>query len=156
MSTSLNKQVIDYLTKLQDVYKSLNSTLLATDIKQIEAIISDLQAINHTESKVIIRKQTKKPTFAENHTLHIEQQYEALRGVKLDYANFLSEDDVVSFIENTTRTKALRETTALDLKMLYSILTKDPNEIKGTKQQMYEAISRNIRAKKRGKAFMVN
>ncbi|MFN7253183.1 MAG: hypothetical protein ACK4M9_20780 [Anaerobacillus sp.] len=46
------------------------------------------------------------------------------------------------------------EATAIDLKLLYSLLTGDEKEIKGTKNDIYEAIFRNIRARRRGEAFM--
>ena len=148
----MNHEIIQYLTRLKKIYETIDQKPLKKEITNLEKIIASLlENENSTEPKV---KAAKKNSFKENYQLIKDKNLAAMTGTKLDYTCFSCNDDVVNFIEKNDQAKLLRKTTALDLKLLYSLLTDNPTEIKGTKNDIYEAMKRNVRARKRGEAFM--
>ncbi|WP_096199570.1 hypothetical protein [Bacillus sp. FJAT-45350] len=144
----MNQEIVDYLNRLKNIYQTINKPSLSKDIKRIEKLIDSLDA-----SKEKSVKNFQKPTFKENYESLINKKYVDMTGVKLDYKNFNSVEAVIEFIKDVSQSKLLRETTAVDLKLLYCILTNSSTEMKGTKNEIYEAIKRNVRARKRGEAF---
>ena len=148
----MNHEIIQYLTRLKKIYETIDQKPLKKEITNLEKIIASLQENeNTTEPKV---KAAKKNSFKENYQLLNDKNLAAMTGTKLDYTGFSCNDDVVNFIEKNDQAKLLRKTTALDMKLLYSLLTDNPTEIKGTKNDIYEAMKRNVRARKRGESFM--
>lgn len=147
----MNDQIVEYLTRLKNIYLTIDEKLFQREIKSLEKIIKDLH-----ETKQITTPLTrqKKNSFKANQTFLIERNYSELSGTKLNYEEFLNEDAIVTYFDKNSKTKILKELTVLDLKLLYSLLTEDPNEIKGTKAEVFDAIKRNIRARKRGAAFI--
>lgn len=146
----INQEVAEYLIRLKNIYVSINGKVLAKDITKIEKLINLIQD-NYVESAPKTR--TKK-FFKDQYKSLLEKDYSAMTGTKINYELFDSQDDVVNYVDKNAKNKIFREATALDLKLLYSLLTADPTEIKGTKNDVYDAIKRNVRARRRGEAFM--
>ncbi len=145
----MSKEIVDYLKHLVKIYKAMDAKHFENDIANIERIISDIGVpVKTTEKKA------KKKSFREIYQFLLEKEYHLLTGTKLNYQVFGVSNDIIKFIETNSKADVIKETTALDLKLLYSLLTNDPTEIKGTKSDLYEAIKRNVRAKRRGEAFV--
>ncbi|MFC0470920.1 hypothetical protein ACFFHM_10535 [Halalkalibacter kiskunsagensis] len=147
----MNDQIVDYLIHLKSIYLAIDEKVLRNDITQLDKLIKTLQETSGGKSTT--PPQQKKKVFSESLKILLEKNYDRLKGTKLDYYQLTNQDEVECFIETHAKTKILKDATALDLKLLYSLLTEDPNEIKGTKSDVFEAIKRNIRARKRGEAF---
>ncbi|RXI96476.1 hypothetical protein DS745_22460 [Anaerobacillus alkaliphilus] len=145
----MSEEVVYYLHQLKNLYSALDTKEFDKDIAKIDQIISTFEV----PSKKIEPK-SKKRNFTEMYQLLLAKNFHLLTGTKLNYQVFPNGDDIVHFIEKNSKADVIKETTALDLKLLYSLLTEDPNEIKGTKSHIYEAIKRNVRAGRRGEAFI--
>jgi hypothetical protein len=147
----MNNEIADYLKRLKQIYVAVDEKLFRNDIVALEKIIDSIQ---EKPRETISNPKTQKKTFSDSYHSVIQKNYQDLRGTKLNYEKFTTEDDVVCYFEQNVKTKILKNTTALDLKLLYSLLTGNPIEIKGNKNDLYEIIKRNVRARKRGEAFM--
>lgn len=146
----VNRDIVVYLTKLKNIYVSIGEKQLEKDILKLEKMIGDLK---ETQKETSPKSNPKKSIFKENYQFLTEKKFQAMSGIKMNYAAFSSSDDVENYFKSSTKEKVLREATLIDLKLLYSLLTNDSNEIKGRKNDIYEAIKRNIRARRRGEAF---
>lgn len=147
-----NHEVVPYLMKLKEIYKTVGSKDLGNDVKKLERMILFFSSPKKTDET------PKKRSYKDSLTLILDGNYDQLSGTKLNYSNLSNEVLIIDFIESNSKSKVIKETTALDLKLLYSLLTGDSTDIKGNKNQVYETIKRNIRARKRGEAFtkMIN
>ena len=147
----MNHIIVDYLNRLRNIYLAVDDIVLKQDITKIDHLIKTLEESKETTTSS--QQQKKKKSFSELFNLIAEKKFEELNGVRVDYKNLKNKEEVEHFIEALPKNKILKETTALDLKLLYSLLTGDSSEIKGTKTVIFDAIQRNIRARKRGEAF---
>lgn len=149
----MNNEIIKYLTKLKNIYSVIDEKHLTKEIKNIQIIIQALETYTSENSSPLTKK-LKKPSFQESYECMISRNYEKLVGTKLNYKEFSNPDDVVFFIENNEMKKVIRTTNVLDLKLLYCLLTQQFQEIKGTKQAVYDSLKRIVRARRRGEAFL--
>jgi hypothetical protein len=160
MTTITYQKVADHLEKLKTIYETLQ--LPKKEVKEIEKAIEIFDRLGDvTLEDEIVKGNTEKrsskknkPSFSEMIDSLFQEKYGELVGTKLNYTEFRTPVEIVAFIDNASKTKVMKDTTALDLKLLYCLLTEQKQEVKGTKQEVYEAIKRDIRAKKRGKAFL--
>ena len=151
MNKETSKEIINYLNRLKNIYLLIDEKLLVKDITKLNEIMKDLEKVNE---KTKTTSNQKKKSFQDYYQLLLQRNFFALNGTKLNYQEFLCQENIVKYVENNSKTKILKDTTALDLKLLYSLLTEDPTEVKGNKSEVFDAIKRNIRARKRGEAFM--
>ena len=114
----------------------------------IDGVQSNLHGVGKNKLK-----SKKASSFSVALDLLLSQKLKELTGTKIDYVEIYNSERVMEYIDFNPIAKVKRETTVLDLKLLYCLLTGERHEIKGTKDQIYEAIKGNIRAKKRGSAF---
>lgn len=160
MTTITYQKVADHLEKLKTIYETLQ--LPKKDVKEIEKAIEIFHRfgdvkVEEASVKANTEERTSKknkPSFSEMVDSLFQEKYGGLVGTKLNYTEFRTPVEIIAFIDNTSKTKVMKDTTALDLRLLYCLLTEQKQEVKGTKQEVYEAIKRDIRAKKRGKAFL--
>ncbi|MEH7225947.1 hypothetical protein V7112_19215 [Bacillus sp. JJ1566] len=160
MSILTYQKVAVHLEKLKTIYETLQ--LPKKEIMEIEKTIEIFHRygdvlVEETGTTANTEKQSNKkpkPTFSEIVVSLFQENYDGLVGTKLNYAEFRTVDKIIAYIDDTSRTKVMKDASAIDLKLLYCLLTKDKHELKGTKNEVYEAIRRDIRAKKRGKAFL--
>lgn len=82
------------------------------------------------------------------------EKFDDIKGVKLNYNNFKTDIDVMEYFCKHKKENILKSVTCLDLKLLYCILARKNQEIKGKKDKLFETIINNIKAKKRGEAFI--
>jgi len=148
----MEKMMIELLN-LINIYLSIDPKALAKDITKIKNIIESLQ---DSKERAVPKVSAKKSSFIDNYQLLIDKNFRTMTGTKINYEIFTSHEEVVNYVDKSDKIKILKEATALDLKLLYSLLTADPTEIKGTKSDVYDSIKRNIRAGRRGEAFMKN
>ncbi|MEH7386829.1 hypothetical protein V7147_15670 [Bacillus sp. JJ1521] len=157
MSTLTYQKVAVHLEKLKEIYETLQ--LPKKELREIERAIEifkqngDVVVGAALVTKSVSNKKTKQ-SFSEIVDSLFQGNYHDLEGTKLRYHELNSAEQVITYIDFTAKTKILKESSALDLKLLYCLLTEDKQELKGTKNEVYEAIKRNVRAKKRGKAFL--
>lgn len=161
MSTLTYQKVAVHLEKMKSIYETLQ--LPKKDLKEIEKAIEifqrhgdiSVEEIMGTKNNAETRSNSKtKPSFSNIVDSLFQGNYRGLAGTKLNYMEFQSVEKIIGYIDATSKTKVMKDASAIDLKLLYCLLTEDNQEIKGTKNEVYEAIKRNIRAKKRGKAFL--
>ncbi len=160
MSTLTYQKVADYLEKLKTIYETLQ--IPKKEIKEVEKIIElfhgygDILVEEKTGKAKIEKKSNKttKPSFSDIVDSLFEKKYSGLVGTKLHFTKLNTAEQIITYIDATAKTKVMKEATALDLKLLYCLLTEEKQEIKGTKNEVYEAIKRDIRTKRRGKAFL--
>ncbi|MBM6619641.1 hypothetical protein [Bacillus suaedaesalsae] len=145
-------EIIHYLEKLKSMYVAIDENALRKDIRKIEEIIRSLHGkVESNPIKKQVRK--KENTFRESLALLNERKYNDLKGTKVNFEHVRSSEDVITFFEIHSETHILSHTTALDLKLIYTILTGEHREIKGKKEELLQTVKRNIRARKRGEAF---
>ncbi|KAA0549886.1 hypothetical protein FZW96_00620 [Bacillus sp. BGMRC 2118] len=147
-----NKKIIHYLMKLKQLYGAIDEITLRKDIQQIEEIILTLQGIAK-EAHPTKTKRNKENTFSKTLVLLNEKNFHQLKGTKINFKHVASKEDVITFFEIHSDEHILRHTTALDLKLVYTILTEEVRELKGKKEELLQTIKRNIYARKRGEAF---
>lgn len=164
MSNILIKDIIDKLLKLKAIMSALDKNKMSEDIKSIDKIIEDISkgksALNENiekslEKKVLKEKNKKGKGTSFNDALKLlgEHKVDDIKGVKLKYNNFKTYSDVIEYFSKNKKVNILKATTVLDLKILYYILTNSTEEIKGKKDDLFETIINNVKAKKRGEAF---
>lgn len=148
----------NHLQSLQTIYQTLGVT--KQKMRELEHAIHVFNEYGDTpllgmksNSKVVSNKSKKRMSFDESLQMINQKRYQDLEGTKMNYEDMNTSQQIIEYIDQTTKAKVLRETTALDLKLLYSILTGKAEEIKGTKSTVYDDIKGYIRAKKRGVAF---
>ncbi|MCC3358582.1 hypothetical protein [Bacillus sp. REN16] len=154
------QKVACHLEKMKIIYETLQ--LPKKDVKEIENAIEIFNRhgdIPIEEKGIKTRPEKRsnnktKPTFSEIVDSLFNKNYSVLAGTKLNYAEFRSVEKIIHYMDNTSKTKVMKDAAAIDLKLLYCLLTEDKQELKGTKNEIYEAIKRDIRTKKRGKAFL--
>lgn len=146
----MNIEIIEYLTRLKSIYLVIDENMFRKDVAKLEKIIDSFK---ETSEKIKFKPKSPKASFNEIYQLLLERNFKALSGTKLNYEELTTRDHIESYCEKNSKSKILKETTALDLKLLYSLLAEDPNEIKGNKNEVLDAIKRNVRARKRGEAF---
>ncbi|QOY35184.1 hypothetical protein AWH56_021165 [Anaerobacillus isosaccharinicus] len=150
----MNDEIVIYLTKLKKIYLSIDPKVMGKEIVKLDRLLNELKnPVEISSPKPVSKKQTKN-TFMENYQILLKKDYKNLTGIKLNYESFTNSENIVAYIETKPKESVIKEATALDLKLLYSLLTGDEKEIKGKKNDLYEAIYRNIRARRRGEAFM--
>lgn len=160
MSTLTYQKVAVHLEKLKTIYETLQ--LPKKEVKEIEKAIEIFQnngdvPVEEIGTKTSTEKRSNKktkPSFSDLVEFLFQENYSGLVGTKLNYEEFKTAGKIISYIEDTSKSKVMKDASVIDLKLLYCLLTEDKHEIKGTKNEIYEAIKRNIRAKKRGKAFL--
>lgn len=150
----MNDEIVFYLTKLKNIYLSIDPKVMGMEIRHLDRLLDELQTTEENSSHKPVSKKHTKNTFIENYKYLAKKDFKRLSGIKLNYEDFTNSEAIVTYIETKPKESVIKEATALDLKLLYSLLTGDVKELKGTKNNMYEAIYRNIRAKRRGEAFM--
>ncbi|MEH7238789.1 hypothetical protein [Bacillus sp. JJ1562] len=160
MSTLTYKKVAVHLEKLKTIYETLQ--LPRKDLIEIDKAIDIFHlhgdvSIEEIGIKTMSEKPSNnksKPKFSDIVDSLFQENYSGLVGTKLNFAEFRSGEMIIAYIDDTSKTKVMKDASAIDLKLLYCLLTEDKLELKGTKDEVYEAIKRDIRAKKRGKAFL--
>mgnify|MGYP007126067947 CR=1 FL=1 len=160
MSKITYQKVAYHLEKLKTIYETLQ--LPKKDIKEIENSIEMFHRFGDVMIEEVVGRvnteksssKKKKPSFSVMVDSLFQEKYSGLVGTKLNYREFRTPVEIITYIDNTPKTKEMKDTTALDLKLLYCLLTEQKRELKGNKNEVYEAIKRDIRAKKRGKAFL--
>ncbi|WP_102348606.1 hypothetical protein [Bacillus sp. Marseille-P3661] len=151
--------VVSNLQKYQSILTIINGKKLKSETNDIDRMISILKSygdlpidtFNHNESPLLVVD--KKQSFQEIVELIFNKNFQGIDGIKLNYENFSDIEQIHSYFDQKPKPTIMRETTLLDLKLIYCILTNDKTERKGKKSDVYEAIKSNIRARKRGKAF---
>jgi hypothetical protein len=167
------QQISGHLEKLRNIYKTINEDKFKQDIKELDQAIelySSLQygatipidPISSEKTEEPPKKQRKinhnhpgqKNKFEHAIQLLSEQKYNELTGTKLNYQAITNEEDAIQLLNELTDSQVLKHTTALDLKLLYCILTGESKELKAKKkEEILNTIKQNIRATKRGEAF---
>lgn len=169
MSNILIEDIIDKLLKLKLVMNTLDKVKMRDDIKDIDKIIENLKKESfklngyveakdkesitknrHTHDK---GKKSPKTSFNDAVLLLAEQKFDEIKGIKLNYNEFIRDSYIIEYFCNTEKKNILKAVTVLDLKLIYCILTDSDKEIKGKKDDLFEVIINNIKAKKRGNAF---
>jgi hypothetical protein len=116
--------------------------------------IDELMYGTNTSSKNSTKPTNKKiQSFPEAVELLFSKRYNDINGIKVNYQKMNCSKNVEAYFDETVKSKVIKETTSLDLRLLYCLLIEDKNEIKGNKNEVYEIIKNNIRARKRGEAF---
>lgn len=160
MATVTYKKLASHLEKTKAIYETLQVS--KKEIKEVEQAIeiftvygdveiisARLQAANEKKTS----SKNRKVSFSESVDLLSQKRYKELVGTKFYYEDLYTSDQIQTYIDTHTKSKIMKETTVLDLKLLYCLLTGEKGEIKGTKNEVYEALKSHIRARKRGKAF---
>lgn len=145
----VNQEIIFYLEKVRAMYQTIDDTTLKKDIQKIGELIAQLRGESSTPQ--LVKK--KENSYRESLLLLLDKKYELLKGTRVNFEQVLSSEDVVAFFEFHSEKDILAHTTALDLKLLYTVLTGEHRELKGKKEELLQTIKRNIRARKRGEAF---
>ncbi|WP_216828563.1 hypothetical protein [Alkalihalobacterium elongatum] len=162
MDKELFKQAITHLEKLKTIYETVNAS--KKDIGNIETVICKFKQLQRKPSKPINEgsnegEQAPQKTKAKAHSFVAalneikSSNYPNLKGTKLDHKIYKNPATIIDYWTTHSKEKILKETTALDLKILYYGLTNDEHEPKGTKSKLFDMISTNIRARKGGIAF---
>jgi hypothetical protein len=156
MSELTYKKVSSYLEHLQLIYKAASIQKFKKELKELDQIIEVLAPLKDTfllqepSSKDLISK--KKAVFPEIAELLLRKEF-PISGTKLDFSLFSNREKAAEWVENEPKAKLLKNTTLLDLKLLYCLLTGHIIELKGKKEEVYEAIKTHTRAKRTGEAF---
>jgi hypothetical protein len=169
------EQISGYLEKLRNIYTTIDEGKFKKDIKELDEVINlfnslqsgavvPLEPTGDTNSRkaLVSNQKVKKPIerlnkFDQAVRLLAEEKYEDLNGTKLNYQEITNDAHVIQLLEELTDAQVLKHTTVLDLKLLYSILTRDKKEIKAKKkEELLQTIKQNIRAARRGEAFTQN
>lgn len=164
MSNILIRNIIDKLLKLKVIMSTLDKDKMSDDIKSIDKIIKDINKctfsltknVEKTPENVPLKEKSKKgksTSFSSALLLLGEQRFDEIKGIKLNYNSFRNDFDVIEYFYSIRKENILKDTTILDLKLLYYILTNNNEEIKGKKDDLFETIINNIKAKKRAIAF---
>lgn len=165
MADLLVGDIINNLIKLKNIMYELDKEKMNKKIKDIDEIIRTISKFSCISIKELDKyldtnktnekqeKNKKKPSFKDNIKLLEKGQFKDMKGVKLNYEIFKDKTDVIKYFSENEKDSTLKATTVMDLKLLYFILTGRIEEIKGKKEIIYENIKRNIKARKRGKAF---
>lgn len=164
MSDILISDIIDKLLKLKAIMSTLDKDKMSDDIVSIDKIIKDISKYNFKltentektlETKPLEEKSKKGKSTSFNNALILlgENRFDEIKGIKLKYNNFKNYSDVMEYFSKNKKENILKATTILDLKILYYILTNNTEELKGKKDDLFETIINNIKAKKRGAAF---
>jgi hypothetical protein len=149
----INNEVIAlYLEKLRRIYLSIDDTRLKKDVDLISEIITSLTSVK-SNSEPRKKKKKTEGQFEKSLAQLSIKNFDALKGTKINYCEVTTSQDVIDFLESHTDSSVLKHTTALDLKLLYYILTNEKIELKGKKEDLLKSIKRNIRARRRGEAF---
>lgn len=152
MATVTKQEIVHYLKKLEDIYQTVDAKSLKKEIDRLREMINSLTSVDQDE-KTTTSKGKKGNGFRKNLRLLLDKNYTALTGTKLNYEQMGGFRDVIEFFETYREEDILKHATALDLKLLYTILTGEHRELKGKKDELIQTIKRNIRARKRGEAF---
>ncbi|WP_456275104.1 hypothetical protein [Bacillus sp. AK128] len=169
--------ISSYIEKLRSIYQSIDEGLFKNEIIELNKTIELLNSIqkgsllptdlvkeqDHQQKPKLAgkpRENTKEKSniklnkFDQGLKLLSQGKYNELKGTKLNYEEITKEEDVVQFLEETTDSQVLNHATAIDLKLLYCILTGETVEIKGkNKKALLQTIKLNIHAARRGAAF---
>ena len=156
MSELTYKKVSSYLEHLQLIYKATSIQKFKKELKELDQIIEVLAPLKDTlllqESSSKDSLSKKKLSFPEIAELLLRKKFPT-SGTKLDFSLFSSREKAAEWVENEPKAKLLKNTTLLDLKLLYCLLTGQVIELKGKKEEVYEAIKTHTRAKRTGEAF---
>lgn len=161
MSTVTFQKLVVHLEKVKSIYETLH--LSRKEISEIEIAIETFKKYGEISIDALVTEQQKtgkqatkkgKMSFSNTVDLLFQKKYGELSGTKLTYTELQTPQQVVDYIERSSKTTVMKDSTALDLKLLYCMLTGENLELKGTKNAVYESIKSTIRAKKRGKAFL--
>ncbi|NHM32829.1 hypothetical protein [Neobacillus terrae] len=150
------KKVSSYLEHLQLIYKAASIQKFKKELKELDQIIEVLKPLKDTflmqepSSKNLMKK--NKAAFPDIAELFLRKEF-PINGTKLDFSLFNSKEKAAEWFESEPKTKLLKNTTLLDLKLLYCLLTGQIIELKGKKEEAYEAIKTHTRAKRTGEAF---
>lgn len=163
MEKQLFQNIITQLEKLRNIYEIVQ--VPKKDVREVNKIIESIQQLGMLTNAELTptksssnRKNTMSPhkksqSFAEVMELLFENKYHDIGGTKIDYKKMTSPEHIVDYFEATTKSKVMKNATALDLKLLYCLLIQEKRELKGNKNEVYSVIKNNIRARKRGEAF---
>jgi hypothetical protein len=155
MSEITYKNVCGHLEILRRILQSVEEKKLRNEMKEIDRIISVFNDYGDTpiQMKEPQKNKSKKAGFQEIAEKLFRKEYTSINGIKLDYTNLDCTEKVVALIEGLSKTKIIKSTTLIDLKLLYCLLTGEAVEIKGKKEAVFDAIKANVRARKTGAAF---
>lgn len=163
MSDILFQDIIDNLLKLKEILNILDKEKMSEDIKSIDRIIKEINKYNSVsikntkeaqKNRSLKEKKSKSTSFKDAIALLTNEKIDDIKGVKLNYNNFKNDVDVMAYFCKHKKENILKSVTCLDLKLLYCILARKNQEIKGKKDKLFETIINNIKAKKRGEAFI--
>jgi hypothetical protein len=159
--------IADYLERLKTIYLSIGESKFKKELVDLNEAIEIVRSLQHSTTVPIqqslptsetssSKKKTRKPnSFEQSLVLLFEKKYDELKGTKINYKQVNTSVDVIEFLEIHTDSQILKNTTALDLKLLYCIMTEAKTELKDkNKEGLLKSIKRNIRAGKRGEAFV--
>ncbi|MBM7703513.1 hypothetical protein [Metabacillus iocasae] len=158
-------ELAKHLMVLKDVYSSVGKTKHKRDIAHISKMVDQLTSMVDQPLDSLLKRanveamttkaELKKNSFERSLEYLLNKQYDQLKGTKVKYADLHTCEEVTAFFNNHTDTAILKKTTMLDLKLLYSLLTDEKNELKGKKKDdLVKKIRLNIRAGHRGEAFL--
>ncbi|MFS0861905.1 hypothetical protein [Fredinandcohnia sp. 179-A 10B2 NHS] len=160
MATVTYKKLASHLEKTKAIYETLQ--LSKKEIKEVEQAIEifigygDVEIVSPKFQAANAKKtssKNRKVSFSESVDLLFQKRYKELVGTKISFEDLHTSEQIQTYIDTTTRSKIMKETTVMDLKLLYCLLTGEKVDIKGTKNEVYEVLKSHIRARKRGKAF---
>jgi hypothetical protein len=161
--------IATYLEKLKTIYLSIDKSKFKKELLELDEAIERVRSMPHSTtgptqqnlpaaatSSSSSKKKTRKPNaFDHNLILLQEEKYDELKGTKINYKEVTTSVDVIEFLQVHTDAQILKNTTALDLKLLYCIMIDEETELKDkNKEGLLKSIKRNIRAGKRGEAFV--
>ncbi|MFZ3589970.1 hypothetical protein ACOI1C_11990 [Bacillus sp. DJP31] len=151
--------VSKYLEQLRSIYLSIDESKFRKELLELTnaiKLVNSLDNLNGNEPLVCkeTRKKVKKVTSFEHAIgLLLEKKSIEIKGTKMNYTKISTSEEVLEFLEGFQDSEIVKKTTALDLKLLYCLLTGEQTELKGKKEDLLKSIRRNIRARKRGEAF---
>ncbi|WP_246943283.1 hypothetical protein [Bacillus pinisoli] len=166
-------QISKYLETLRTIYSTIDEGKLKKELNELNQVIDLLNSLDkgtvlpleiqnkHTTQYEVSEKakntnkglSSKNSVLHKTYTLFCEQKFDQLKGTKLNYEAITTEHDVIQFLNEYLDAQVLKHTTALDLKLLYCIISGEFKEISGKKQDLLHTIKQHIRAAKRGEAF---
>ncbi|WP_110113040.1 hypothetical protein [Bacillus sp. CGMCC 1.16541] len=152
------------LTVLKDVYASVGKAKHKREVAQLAKVIEQLISAPDQPLELLLKsermelkttnKRSQKLTFEQNLEHLLRKQYNQLQGTKIKYEDMNTREEVLVFFEYTDAA-ILKQTTMMDLKLLYSMLTGEKSELKGKKKEdLVRKIRLNIHASRRGEAFL--
>jgi hypothetical protein len=171
MKKICGKDIIDNLVKYKEILKVIEGNNLKEQISDIDKIINSIDSISDIclddlqslfkqtqhENKINTRNKSNKAgnkvSFQESINFLENKEFEKIKGIKLDYDNLYNSVDIIKFVEDKSKSMLLKSATALDLKLLYFLLTGNRKAIKKNKEELYNYITSYIKAKKQGQAF---